>query len=67
MPKAIYHRCAVKVNQSQIYLIGGQYMDNVGTQRTDEVYIVNPLDNFSVIKGPNLLHGEMMIQCYENS
>ena len=39
-------------------------MDNVGTQRTDEVYIVNPLDNFSVIPGPSLLNArENNIQC----
>ena len=66
MPKALYHRCAVKVNQSQIYLIGGHYYDNNGggTQRTDEVYIVNPLDNFSVIPGPSLLNArENNIQC----
>ena len=65
MPKAIYHRCAVKVNQSQIYLIGGHYHEDNGggPQRTDEVYIFNPLDNFSVIQGPSLLNAREKIQC----
>ena len=65
MPKALHGFCAVKVDQSHIYLIGGH--DSNENPLTDEVYIVNPLDNFSFIQGPSLLNGEMMIQCYENS
>ena len=65
MPTSLYDLCAVKVDQSHIYLIGGH--DSKEAPFTDEVYIVNPLDNFSVIQGPSLLNGEMMIQCYENS
>ena len=30
---------------------------------SDEVYIFNPLDNFSFIQGPSLLNGRIFPQC----
>ena len=64
MPKAITSFCAVKVNQSHIYLIGGEYKDSDGVwTKVDEVYIINPLDNFSHIQGPSLLNGRSNHKC----
>ena len=64
MPKALHGFCAVKVDQSHIYLIGGDYVDSDGVwTKVDEVYIINPLDNFSHIQGPSLLNGRSNHQC----
>ena len=64
MPKALKGFCAVKVDQSHIYLIGGTYYsDGMSHTEGDEVYIINPLDNFSIIQGPSLLNGRNGHQC----
>ena len=49
LPYKMYLHCAVKFNESQIYVIGGIYGD-----RNDYVYIFNPLDNFSYKQGPSM-------------
>jgi len=45
LPHAVSYHCAVKFNESQIYVIGGY----VNGQYTNDVYVFNPLDNFSYI------------------
>ena len=43
LPHAVNAHCAVKFNESQIYVIGG----TVDGQKSNDVYVFNPLDNFS--------------------
>ena len=50
LPEVLYSFCAVKFNESQIYVIGGLN----GPQKRNLVYIFNPLDNFSYIEGPGM-------------
>ena len=45
LPHAVSSHCAVKFNESQIYVIGGR----VNGTYTNDVYVFNPLDNFSYI------------------
>ena len=53
LPHAVDNHCAVKYNESQIYVIGGV----VNGQYTNDVYVFNPLDNFS-----NKYHSTMNYQ-----
>ena len=50
LPEVLYSFCAVKFNESQIYVIGGLN----GPQKRNLVYIFNPLDNFSYTQGPSM-------------
>ena len=43
LPHTMVHHCAVKFNESQIYVIGGYAQGS----NTNDVYVFNPLDNFS--------------------
>ena len=43
LPFEVAYHCAVKLNESHIYVIGGY----VNKQETSDVYVFNPLDNFS--------------------
>merc|ERR1712218_504877 len=43
LPHRVSDHCAVKFNESQIYVIGGI----ANGQYTNDVYVFNPLDNFS--------------------
>ena len=48
LPYAVRSHCAVKYNESQIYVIGGEDKEGVNNgQYTNDVYVFNPLDNFS--------------------
>ena len=50
LPHALLYHCAVKFNESQIYVIGGEDKEGVNNgQYTNDVYVFNPLDNFSYI------------------
>ena len=52
LPYKMGYHCAVKFNESQIYVIGGYYNDL--SDRSHYVYIFNPLDNFSYKQGPSM-------------
>ena len=59
----------MKLDKSHIYLIGGNYKDSSESTYTDhleksrEVLIFNPLDNFSYIQGPSLNQGRVYPDC----
>ena len=61
LPYKIGNHCAVKFNESQIYVIGGFYGD--WSDRSHYVYIFNPLDNFSYKKGPSMNYRRLNHGC----
>ena len=59
LPKELSFVCAVKYNESQIYVTGGYG----GSVISSLVYIFNPLDNFSYIEGPGMNYRRQAHAC----
>ena len=57
LPHAVSYHCAVKFNESQIYVIGGLVVNGQYFQYTNDVYVYNPFENFS-----NKYHSAMNYQ-----
>ena len=54
MPTNIAYHCAVKYNESHVYAIGGFYHSGSYYYHYNDVYIFNPLENFSSKSGPEM-------------
>ena len=50
LPFSVYSHSMVQINSKTIYLIGG-WQDGVTSNKT---WIINPINNFDIISGPNL-------------